>query len=174
MKTDALAVANYFIELAQRDSKPIHLLGLVKRVYIAHGFSLAINQKGLINPRFDTVEAWKYGPVIPSVYHTFKQYKAHPITEFATNMRWDDAKQQPEWFTPKLKDEEAKKVVELVWKRYINFQDSELVSLTHKKGTPWFLCYIEKENAPIPDELTTAYYKQLIENIIHAHERRSL
>lgn len=174
MKTDALAVANYFIELALNEDKPIHLLGLIKRVYIAHGFSLAINNKGLINPRFDKVEAWRYGPVIPSVYHTFKVHKAQPITEFAANMVWNEENSQPEWLTPRLKDEDNRRIVEMVWKRYANFQDSELVSLTHKKGTPWFLCYIENENVPIPDELTMAYYKQLVENIINAHERKFL
>lgn len=174
MKIDALAVANYFIELAQKENKPIHLLGLVKRVYIAHGFSLALNHKGLINPRFDRVEAWRYGPVIPSVYHTFKQYKAQPITDLASNMTWNEDKKQPKWFTPRLTDKEDKKVVEMVWKRYAGFQDSELISLTHKKGTPWFLCYIEGENVPIPDELTAVYYKQLVDNVVNAHGRRTL
>lgn len=42
MRTNALSVANYFIELAQNEKKDIHLLGLVKRVYIAHGFALAL------------------------------------------------------------------------------------------------------------------------------------
>ena len=58
----------------------------MKRVYIAHGFSLAINKESLLDKRFDKVEAWKYGPVIPSVYHSFKQYKADPITEKAVVM----------------------------------------------------------------------------------------
>lgn len=68
MKTNAIAVANYFVDLSQKYKVPIHLLGLVKRVYIAHGLALAYRHKGLIDPRFDKVEAWKYGPVIPSVY----------------------------------------------------------------------------------------------------------
>ena len=41
METNALSVANYFVELSKRDGVDLHLLGLVKRVYIAHGFSLA-------------------------------------------------------------------------------------------------------------------------------------
>ena len=41
METNALSVANYFVEISKREGKDLRLLGLVKRVYIAHGFSLA-------------------------------------------------------------------------------------------------------------------------------------
>lgn len=67
MKDNALSVANYFIDLAKKENKNLTQLGLMKRVYIAHGFSLAINKESLLDKRFDKVEAWKYGPVIPSV-----------------------------------------------------------------------------------------------------------
>lgn len=170
MKTNALSVANYFIELSKRDNKPIHLLGLVKRVYIAHGFSLALQEKGLINPRFDRVEAWKYGPVIPSVYHSFKRYRASAIIEPIANLvvtedgRYD-------WETPTVQDANDKKIVDMVWRRYLDFTDSELVTLTHREGTPWQLCYIENENVPIPDEITAMYYLALIENVKKAHGR---
>lgn len=91
-KPNALAVANYFIEIAKREGKGITQLGLMKRVYIAHGFSLAIHHKSLLDPRFDKVEAWKYGPVIPNVYHSFKQYRSNPILEKTVIMTWDDSR----------------------------------------------------------------------------------
>ena len=165
MKTNALSVANYFIELAARDHKPIHLLGLVKRVYIAHGFALALLGHGLLDERFDKVEAWKYGPVIPSVYHSFKQYKSNQITEKTVVMEWDEKKCEPKFETPKLEDKESKKIVDIVWKRYQNYSDSELVTLTHMKGTPWYMCFIKDENVIIPDILTEDYYKRLIERV---------
>ena len=80
MKDNALSMANYFIELAQKDGHEIRPLRLMKLVYIAHGFMLAMLDRSVLNPRFDRVEAWKYGPVIPSVYHSFKGYGASPIT----------------------------------------------------------------------------------------------
>lgn len=101
MKENALAVANYFVELAEKEGKPITLLGLVKRVYIAHGFSLALFHKSLLDPRFDKVEAWRYGPVIPSVYHSFKQNRANPITEKTVVMNWNDKTGMPEFHTPR-------------------------------------------------------------------------
>lgn len=62
MKDSALSIANYFIDLAQSQSKEIKPLRLMKLVYIAHGFMLAMLNRSVLNPRFDRVEAWKYGP----------------------------------------------------------------------------------------------------------------
>lgn len=162
---NALAVANYFVDLAKKEGAQITLLGLVKRVYIAHGFSLAIFHKSLLDPRFDKVEAWKYGPVIPCVYHSFKHYRANPITQKTEVMEWDDTNCALTFHAPELRDEDAKKIVEMVWKRYGGMSDSQMVTLTHQKGTPWDVCYIEGRNNMIPDELTDAYYRKLVSMI---------
>ena len=165
MKTNALSVANYFIDLAKEEGEPIQLLGLVKRVYIAHGFALALLGHGLLDPRFDKVEAWKYGPVIPSVYHSFKQNKDKPITEKAVVLELDKNDQEifpmPSLDKKENKDEIA--VVKMVWERYKSFSGGELVSLTHEKGTPWQLCFKPGENIEIPDELTKAYYCRVVD-----------
>lgn len=165
MNTNALSVANYFIGLAQKENKPITQLGLMKRVYIAHGFALALLGRGLLDPRFDKVEAWKYGPVIPSVYHTFKQYRNNPITEKCVVMEWDEKRNEPTFPTPELTDKEGKSVAEMVWKRYSTYTDGQLVDLTHMKGTPWSMCFIEGRNAEIPDVLTEYYYKRIVDYV---------
>ena len=165
MKTNALSVANYFIDLAQKEGKPIHLLGLVKRVYIAHGFALALLHHGLLNDRFDKVEAWKYGPVIPSVYHSFKQCKTQPIKEKTIIMEWDEKNMCQIFETPTLVDKEEKGIIEMVWKRYSAYSDNDLVTLTHMKGTPWDICFVEGQNIEIPDILTEDYYRRLIKRI---------
>lgn len=171
MKDNALSVANYFIDLAHKEKKSITQLGLMKRVYIAHGFSLAIDNKSLLDNRFDKVEAWKYGPVIPSVYHSFKQYKASPITEKAVVMEWDENTNEMSFPEPSLNDDDAKKIVEMVWKRYHDFSDSEMVTLTHRKGTPWSVCYVPEQNVPIPDEITAMYYEKLVRNVLKSYKR---
>ena len=163
MEVNALAVANYFVELSKRDGVPLHLLGLVKRVYIAHGFSLAITGRSLVDPRFDRIEAWRYGPVIPSVYHSFKHNRYNAITEPAVISRWNGVKE--EFDTPMLQDEEDKKLVDLIWKRYIKVSDRDIVSLTHDPGTPWSMAYVEGENRLIPDERTKDYYSKVMELI---------
>lgn len=83
MRNDAIAIANYFVDKANQDTRapyPLTLLRLVKYVYISYGFAMAILDKIIIDKRFDTVQAWKYGPVIPSVYHSFKHNGNNPIT----------------------------------------------------------------------------------------------
>lgn len=172
MRDNALSVANYFIDLAKKKNEKITQLGLMKRVYIAHGFSLAIYDKSLLDERFDKVEAWKYGPVIPSVYHSFKIYKAGPITEKTVAMRWDDENDVPTFETPELSDENAKKVVEMVWERYHNYTEKELIDITHRAGTPWSVCYKKNMNVEIPDELTKLYYERLIKNILDSLNKK--
>lgn len=166
MKDNALSVANYFIDLSRNENRDVTQLGLMKRVYIAHGFSLAINKSSLLDKRFDRVEAWKYGPVIPSVYHSFKQYKAGPITGKAVVMDWDEKSGTMSFPEPALEDEKAKRIVEMVWKRYHDFTDAEMVALTHRKGTPWSVCYVPEQNVPIPDEVTALYYEKLVETVL--------
>ena len=53
---------------------PIHIL---KLVYIAHGWSLAIGEHPLIR---NEIEAWEYGPVIRSLYDAVKRYGRDPIS----------------------------------------------------------------------------------------------
>lgn len=160
MKDDALSIANYFIDKANSEGGEIKPLRLMKLVYIAHGFMLALVDRSVFNPRFDVVEAWKFGPVIPSVYHTFKRFKDHPITEKAVVFMGKDGEITFE--EPVLKDKEAKLICDFVWKRYRNFNDNELVSLTHERNTPWAMVYQEGKNNIIPDEFTRLYYKGLV------------
>lgn len=168
MKTNALSVANYFIELSLKDNRPMQLLGLVKRVYIAHGFSLALLGRGLLDPRFDKVEAWKYGPVVPSVYHSFKWHRDGEIKEKTVLMERDE-QGKTIFPTPMLESKDAKAVVEMVWKRYRLFSSYDLVELTHREDTPWNLCYCPGENVEIPDDLTKAYYQRVIKQALAAH-----
>ena len=156
MRTNALSLANYFLDLAKGSKKELKPLKLIKLVYIAYGFSLAVFDKKFIDPRFDKVEAWKYGPVIPSVYHSFKHYQNSTITEKAVILTDDGFKESI------LEDEQAKAMCQFVWKRYgLKYTDNELVTLLHKDGTPWKWIYKEGENVEIPDLLTFTYYKKL-------------
>lgn len=165
MKDNALSIANYFIELARKDNMEIKPLRLMKLVYIAHGHMLAMMDRSVLDPRFDKVEAWKYGPVVPSVYHSFKHFKDQPITE-KTVLLAGEENGSANFVEPMLQDEEAKMICKYVWNRYKNYSDSELVTLLHRKGSPWETVYRAGENVPIPDEYTRVYYRQLVDRLL--------
>lgn len=51
------------------------LLKLIKLVYLAYGWSIALDYRLFDEP----IVAWKHGPVIRSLYHEFKHFGAAPI-----------------------------------------------------------------------------------------------
>lgn len=161
MDINAMAVANYFVKLSTDNNIPLRLIGLIKRVYIAHGFSLALLDKPMLDERFDKVEAWRHGPVIPSVYHTFKYKGKDPISELGKITRWveNDIIDSE----PVLTDENTKAICDMVWERYKGFSDWDLVDLLHRPGSPWALSYIEGANNIISDDLTQEHYKRVVE-----------
>lgn len=167
MKDNALSIANYFIDLAHGDNKDIRPLKLMKLVYIAYGYALALINRPIIDYRFDKVEAWEFGPVIPSVYHSFKIYGKDPIKK-RTNI-FIETKDGFDIEEPILSDNEAKIICDFVWKKYgLTYSDSELVTIMHGKGTPWGQVYVEGENNPIPELYTKLYYTELVRRISNA------
>jgi uncharacterized phage-associated protein len=164
MKTSATAIANYFIDLAIKENAELRQFGLMKRVYITHGFHLAFFDKGVLDPPYDVVEAWANGPVIPSIYHAFKHFGNNPIREKAVLIDVDLDNNELNITTPELKDENTMEVVKAVWDRYREYDDFELIRLLHGKGTPWAMCYRKGVNCIIPDDLTRTFYLTLLES----------
>ncbi len=170
MKDSALSVANYFVQKSLEGDESLKPLKLMKLVYIAHGFMLAMLDRSVFNPKFDKVEAWKYGPVVPSVYHSFKSFRNQPIDKKTVIAKSEDSIN----FTfeePMLIDEEAIVVCNMVWKRYKEYPDGKLVDILHGAGTPWKRCYIPDMNMPIPDGLTKAYYKGLVKILLEVAKK---
>lgn len=169
MNNDAIAIANYFIDKANSDTSApyrLTLLRLVKYVYIAYGFAMAILDKVIIDKRFDTVEAWKYGPVIPSVYHSFKHNRNNPIVEKSMIAVSETEEGDLNFIFPTVTDKDILMVLDFVWNRYRDKSTSDLIDLLHKPGTPWHYCYKQGCNAEIYDEMTKAYYKSIVDNAL--------
>ena len=143
MQTDAIAIANYFIDKANEEQYELTLLRLVKYVYIAYGFALALLDRSIINNRFDKVEAWRYGPVIPSVYHSFKHNQNNPIKEKAFVLTNENSNGYLEFNEPTVDDKGIIMILDFVWDRYKNKSIHDLIDLLHKDGTPWKFCYKE-------------------------------
>jgi uncharacterized phage-associated protein len=158
-KTDikAGAIANEFLMLANKDNIDVSNLKLMKICYIAQGLSLSILKK----PAFlDSIEAWQYGPVIPSIYHEFKRFRSEPIR----NYRSSELDANFELKESELNDSQLKKIVQLTWNLYGNMSAQVLVDLTHQQGTPWFATFSERENI-INNVLIKQYYDKFIINL---------
>jgi uncharacterized phage-associated protein len=136
MPYDAKAVANFFLDLAKKEGKILGPMKLQKLVYFAHGWTLAITGEPLID---EPVQAWRWGPVIPSLYHAFKAYGSSHIDEPATSVELSEDDMSVQTVTPKIpaSDGATRAILERVWRIYSPFSPVQLSNLTHEPGTPW-------------------------------------
>jgi uncharacterized phage-associated protein len=134
------AIANEFLDLAV-ESKGEHLdaMKLQKLVYFAHGFHLGLKEEPLID---EMVEAWKFGPVIPSLYRQFETFGGDPITSRAQGYeqcdrgKWKFIICKLEQFSG-LDHEYVRKLIGKIWDVYGGFTGKQLSNLTHQEKTPW-------------------------------------
>ena len=64
-------MANYFLAKYRLTQVKLH-----KLLYYAHGWHLGFQEKPLLD---ETLEAWRYGPVVPSIHREFGRFGATPI-----------------------------------------------------------------------------------------------
>ena len=145
VSSPAKSVANEYLRLAEIEKRPLTNMQLQKLVYIAHGFDLAINDTALIA---DRVEAWTWGPVIPTLYQTLKKYGSRPVTEPIADV-------------PAISEGDTS-LVDEVWKGYGRYTAARLSAITHQTGSPWDVVWRLEAFGTIPDALTAQYYKTLL------------
>ncbi|HEY6339008.1 MAG TPA: type II toxin-antitoxin system antitoxin SocA domain-containing protein [Candidatus Sulfotelmatobacter sp.] len=163
MPYNSKQVANEFLELAKNDGKQLTPMQLQKLVYFAYGWYLAITGERLLDER---VEAWQWGPVIPSLYSEFKRYGSDPITEPAYDYYADGLKigYRPYRLSSDdpARDELARQVITRVWNLYGKYSGSALSSMTHAEDSPWSLSYDKDvRGTDISDDVIKRYFQQL-------------
>lgn len=142
-------VANKFIDLGIEAKNLVTQMKLQKLVYFAHGLLLAGFDRLLIREKF---QAWKYGPVVPEIYHAFKLYGNGPIRDLS----WADVtrSQIPDF------DDEALEVINLTWKTWDKTDGIGISEWTHLKDSPWEKVYKEgTQNIIIRNEDIQVYFK---------------
>ncbi len=113
--------AEHILELRKDQSietMPMHIL---KLVYLCHGWMLGNTNEELID---EPVEAWQYGPVVPSIYHTYKSFGGDDIDIVIRDV------------SQKFGDYQ-KKLIERVVDAYKGHSALSLSSITHENGSPW-------------------------------------
>jgi uncharacterized phage-associated protein len=167
MPYESKAIANYFLDCAGRSGKKLDPMQIQKLAYFAHGWHLAACNAALID---EMVEAWQYGPVIPSLYHEFKSFGKSPVTRKASKIElvgegddWDC-----KFVEPKLGEEDldTRRFLGLIWNGYGQLTGIQLSNLTHELGSPWYVTWQEakgRKNVDIPDELIRDYFTKMLD-----------
>jgi uncharacterized phage-associated protein len=171
MSFPAAAVANYLLDVAERHGQQLTPMKLQKLVYFAHGWHLALTGKPLIN---EAVEAWRWGPVIPSLWGEFRDYGNQPIQRRTitakvipdVKLRWkvvpkslDDADASPEEI------QFAKDLLDKVWEVYGEMNAIQLSNLSHEPDSPWHKVWMPMADNPIkrkdiPNEIIAEYFRE--------------
>ncbi len=138
---DPRVVANYILEQAWKRQIVLSNLALQKLLYFAHAISLVERKHPLVQGTF---EAWKYGPVLPAVYQSFKEYGSAPIITLAEGLNPITRARKT---LPTLEDQEAKDVCDRVVMMFGNISPGRLVDLTHAKDGPWDAVISAAENS---------------------------
>lgn len=159
------AVANFFIEKAMEEGVQLSPMKLQKLVYFALGWSLSFNKTDIIGG--EPVQAWKYGPVIPSLYHSLKFYGNNPVTDVIPGLfgAYDEEGNQisePEPSRIEPNDVRTINVLNSVWNAYKDFTATQLSDITHRHNTPWKMHFQDGgRNIEIPKETIQAFYDVL-------------
>lgn len=130
---DAMDVAEYVLWYCENKlNKPITNLQLQKFLYYIQGANILVNK----TPLFDnTIEAWKYGPVVPDVYYWYNNNLSNDIK--GVQVKSNDIFSSDEIM-----------VIERVSNLLINVEAWTLVKETHNES-PWKNAYNMNYNEEI-------------------------
>jgi uncharacterized phage-associated protein len=118
---DPIIIANYFINKGIEEDQQVTPMQVLKLVYISYGWYIGLSGNLLFEEK---VEAWTYGPVVPSVYYRFKAYGRNTIDK-------------PSEEGGRIDDEETAKFLDKIWSKYSSLSGLQLSELTHRDDTPW-------------------------------------
>ena len=131
MKTESLEptlpIANTLLQRAFKENISVSSMKLQKLMYFLYKKYLKETGYALYDEDF---EAWPYGPVLPSVYHEFKDYGADSICDYVS---------YADKSVPVVVDEDWQfyDALNFIWKKYSGYSAWYLSQLTHRDGTAW-------------------------------------
>lgn len=131
MKHSPKSIANYFLAKAWESGSPLDPMKLQKLIYYANGWYAGQTGESLLN---EPIEAWPYGPVIPSLYHEFKRFGGRSITAPATEFDASEFSYVP---VPPPHDRRLCEYLDRIWDGYSVYSGVQLSEMTHSPGGPW-------------------------------------
>lgn len=143
----ALDVAKYLLYIAFQNGDTITNLKMQKLLYYAQAWYMVNNNGKLLFS--DEIQAWKYGPVVPSVYQFFKEYNSYPIHHSVTEADISMIAEHERDFLNEFAVE------------YFSMSATELVSMTHNEA-PWKVAYAKGINTKIDTGEMYNFYKAML------------
>jgi uncharacterized phage-associated protein len=169
MPFTARAIANRFLNIAAEREQPVSPMKLQKLLYYSQGWTLALTGELLFN---EQIEAWKWGPVVRTVYGEFREFGNSPIDRLAIVL--DKRGDGFALISPSIDDQNAtpeqielaKALTTKVWDVYGGYTAIQLSNMTHEAGTPWDEVMKQYNGAPpkgtdIPAERIASYFKAM-------------
>lgn len=137
-------VADFFISLGNAENEdPMTNLRINKLMYYAQGFHLQRFGTPLFN---EAIKAWKYGPVVESIYRKYHPSGRNIITECS-----------PDFNISGFSADEIQLLLD-VYNKYRSLSTSRLVEKSHEANTPWAKSYVDGENRVIGIPLIKEYF----------------
>lgn len=114
-----------------------------KLLYFSQGWFLQRFNRTLFD---EPIEAWTYGPVIPSMYRKYHNYGKNVITECSAGFTSD-----------RLSPDELQLLLD-VYAKYRGCSTSRLVEMSHEPNTPWAKIYADNKGGIIPISLIHEWF----------------
>lgn len=156
---NSFSIANFFIKKSIEESNSITPMKLLKLVYLSHGWYMGFYSDRLIP---DEAEAWRYGPVIPKLYHEIKKFG---LEDIVAQLKDENTEGNPIYQIPSTTKEVE--LLNAIWEHYGSMSALDLSTITHISCSPWDTIWnLNGGNihygAIIPADLIRKYYQQKI------------
>jgi uncharacterized phage-associated protein len=147
-------VAKEFVKMGISSGEPLTQMKLQKMVFFAQGLHLALHGDPLCSEPFF---AWKFGPVIPSIYQLYKKWGSSPIVEKPVPLPQAANPGNPE--VPGLSSTE-REAIDYTWEITKNLDGITLSNWSHAANSPWAQAYAKGENTIISNAIIKEYFEQ--------------
>ena len=134
-------IAAYVVKRCHELKSAVSNLKLQKLLYFIQAYFLMVDGKPCFE---DKIEAWSFGPVVPSVYQVYKYYCAGSIPYFGDekigNISYPDRQK-----------------IDAIINVFSGRSANELVEITHRQS-PWREAYVPYQNNEITIQSIREYF----------------
>ena len=134
-------VSNNFLVRSFNQKIPITSMKLQKMLYFLYRDYLKKTNLPLFVERFST---WKYGPVLESVYYTYKEFGANSITSYGGI---------PAYSINEEDNENLKNLLDDIWQKCLPHNGIYLSKLTHQSESAWYKAWVKNYPVLIDEDI---------------------